>query len=156
MFLLTYALLTREFNLFFFFIIKNHIFCQKKFNFPLFFLSLCVLFCVYIEEDINLNSRLFLWPSELEKVLDLSGARLAVVRENLETALKERRAQFEQYLIQEKKKMDSFRLRDVREVLSVEDLKEKVATVDGLMETLEVAFLVLIKKKLKIDITLIF
>jgi hypothetical protein len=91
------------------------------------------------EEDINLNSRLFLWPSELEKVLDLSGARLAVVRENLETALKERRAQFEQYLMQEKKKMDSFRLRDVREVLSVEDLKEKVATVDGLMETLEVS-----------------
>jgi hypothetical protein len=68
----------------------------------------------------------------------LSGARLAVVRENLETALKERRAQFEQYLLQEKKKMDSFRLRDVREVLSIEDLKEKVATVDGLMETLEV------------------
>jgi dynein heavy chain, axonemal len=78
-----------------------------------------------------------LWPSELEKVLDLSGARLAVVRENLETTLKERRANFEQYLIAEKKKMDSFRLRDVREVLSVEDLKEKVATVSGLMDTLE-------------------
>lgn len=41
--------------------------------------------------------------------------------------------------MQEKKKMDSFRLRDVREVLSVEDLKEKVATVDGLMDTLEVS-----------------
>lgn len=93
---------------------------------------------IIAEEDINLNSRLFLWPSELEKVLDLSGARLSVVRENLETALKERRTLFEQYLIQEKKKMDSFRLRDVREVLSIEDLKEKVATVDGLMETLEV------------------
>jgi dynein heavy chain, axonemal len=45
----------------------------------------------------------------LEKVLDLSGARLAVVRENLEQTLKERRASFEQYLIAEKKKMDSFR-----------------------------------------------
>ena len=138
----------------------------------------------FLEEDINLNSRLFLWPSELEKVLDLSGARLAVVRENLEQTLKERRANFEQYLIAEKKKMDSFRLkaklnlfwvsaqkdekflefekgrgtftlsrdffkesfnrnqfffrlRDVREVLSVEDLKEKVNTVDGLMNILE-------------------
>lgn len=85
-----------------------------------------------------MNSRLFLWPSELEKVLDLSGARLAVVRENLETALKERRATFEQYLIAEKKKMDSFRLRDVREVLSLDDLKEKVAMVDNLMDTLDV------------------
>jgi dynein heavy chain len=90
------------------------------------------------EEDINLNSRLFLWPSELEKVLDLSGARLAVVRENLETALKERRSQFEHFMQTEKKKMDSFRLRDVREVLSLDDLKEKVTTVDGLMEALKV------------------
>lgn len=88
-----------------------------------------------------MNSRLFLWPSELEKVLDLSGARLAVVRENLETALKERRATFEQYLIAEKKKMDSFRLRDVREVLSLDDLKEKVAMVDNLMDILDVRVL---------------
>ncbi|CRK99186.1 CLUMA_CG012500, isoform A [Clunio marinus] len=89
------------------------------------------------QEDINLNSRLFLWPSELEKVLDLSAARLSVVRDNLETALKDKRANFEQNLIIEKKKMDSFRLRDVRDVLSIDDLKEKVATVDGLMEILD-------------------
>jgi dynein heavy chain len=85
-----------------------------------------------------------LWPSELEKVLDLSGARLAVVRENLETALKERRGQFEQYMLTEKKKMDSFRLRDVREVLSLDDLKEKVTTVDALMNTLEVIMLLML------------
>lgn len=40
--------------------------------------------------------------------------------------------------------MDSFRLRDVREVLSVEDLKEKVATVDGLMDTLEVSIVLIL------------
>lgn len=85
-----------------------------------------------------------MWPSELEKVLDLSGARLAVVRENLETTLKERRANFEQYLIAEKKKMDSFRLRDVREVLSLDDLKEKVAMVDNLMDTLDVRVVIVI------------
>lgn len=73
-------------------------------------------------------------------MLDLSGARLSVVRENLETALKERRTQFDQYLLAEKKKMDSFRLRDVREVLSLDDLKEKVTTVDALMDTLEVIY----------------
>uniref|UniRef100_A0A336M3T0 CSON009294 protein n=1 Tax=Culicoides sonorensis TaxID=179676 RepID=A0A336M3T0_CULSO len=89
------------------------------------------------QEDINLNSRTFLWPKELEQVLDLSGARLAVVRENLETALKERRAQFEQFLLGEKRKMDSFRLKEVREVLSVDDLHERVETVDGLMVILE-------------------
>lgn len=69
--------------------------------------------------------------------MDLSGARLSVVRENLETALRERRANFEQYLIAEKRKMDAFRLRDVREVLSLDELKEKVNTVNALMKTLE-------------------
>ncbi|XP_062562978.1 dynein axonemal heavy chain 3 isoform X3 [Armigeres subalbatus] len=88
-------------------------------------------------EDINLNSRLFLWPQELEKVLDLSGARLAVVRDNLETALRERRGKFELYLNTEKKKMDHFRTREIREMLSLDDLREKVDTVDGLMKILE-------------------
>lgn len=73
----------------------------------------------------------------MEQVLDLSGNRLAVVRENLETALKERRTQFEQFLAGEKRKMDSFRLKEVREVLSVDDLRERVETVNGLMEILE-------------------
>lgn len=39
-------------------------------------------------EEIYLNSRTFLWPHELEQVLELSAARLSVVRENLEVALK--------------------------------------------------------------------
>lgn len=39
-------------------------------------------------EEIYLNSRTFLWTHELELVLELSGARLSVVRENLEVALK--------------------------------------------------------------------
>lgn len=43
---------------------------------------------LFIAEEIYLNSRTFLWPHELEQVLELSGARLSVVRENLEVALK--------------------------------------------------------------------
>lgn len=94
---------------------------------------------LFPEEDINLNSRLFLWPKELEKVLDLSGARLSVVRDNLETSLRERRVKFEQYLMTEKKKMDHFRTREIREMLSLDDLRDKVDTVDGLMKILEVS-----------------
>lgn len=40
------------------------------------------------QEDIALNSRTFLWPEELDQVLDLSAARLSVVRESLEETLK--------------------------------------------------------------------
>lgn len=50
-----------------------------------------VLPCKHITnaaDDIYLNSRTFLWPGELEIVLNLSAKRLAVIRENLEIALK--------------------------------------------------------------------
>lgn len=39
-------------------------------------------------DHIHLNSRTFTLPGELEEVLDLSAARLNVVRENLEMALR--------------------------------------------------------------------
>ncbi|XP_058823709.1 dynein axonemal heavy chain 3 [Topomyia yanbarensis] len=122
LFLLTYAILDRN--------MRNSELVLEQY-------TLLMLGFIFPDEDINLNSRLFLWPQELEKVLDLSGARLSVVRENLEMALRERRVQFELYLNTEKKKMDHFRTREIREMLSLDDLKEKVATVDGLMLILE-------------------
>jgi dynein heavy chain, axonemal len=90
-------------------------------------------------EDIQLNTRIFLWPNELEAVLDLSGNRLIVVRESLENALRDRRIQFDEYLLCEKRKMDAFQSKEIRDVLSLSDLKEKVETVDGLMDILEVS-----------------
>lgn len=123
LFLLTYAILDRN--------MRNPQLVLERY-------TLLMLGFIFPAEDINLNSRLFLWPQELEKVLDLSGARLSVVRDNLETALRERRTKFEQYLLTEKKKMDHFRTREIREMLSLDDLKEKVETVDGLMLILEV------------------
>lgn len=123
LFLLTYAILDRN--------MRDPRLVREKY-------TLLMLGFIFPAEDINLNSRLFLWPQELEKVLDLSGARLAVVRDNLETALRERRAKFEIYLNTEKKKMDHFRTREIREMLSLDDLREKVDTVDGLMMILEV------------------
>lgn len=50
------------------------------------YLILCVR--VSTADDIYLNSRTFLWPDELQIVLDLSAKRLTVIRENLEIALK--------------------------------------------------------------------
>lgn len=71
-------------------------------------------------------------------MLDLSAARLSVVREGLETALRERRAEFEIQLLQEKKKVDTFRSREIRDVLSLDELREKVETVDQLCGILKV------------------
>uniref|UniRef100_T1GTY0 Dynein heavy chain linker domain-containing protein n=1 Tax=Megaselia scalaris TaxID=36166 RepID=T1GTY0_MEGSC len=88
-------------------------------------------------DDIHLNSRTFVLPGEVEKVLDLSAARLAVVRDNLEMALREKRVEFEKYIKEEKKGFDAFRLREVRDILTLDDLKEKVDTVNAIYETLE-------------------
>lgn len=50
---------------------------------------------------------------------------------------RERRIQFEAYLLSEQKKMDAFRLRTIREVLSIDELREKVKSVDELTDILE-------------------
>lgn len=55
---------------------------------PLKMLLYVAVHCGVVAEEIYLNSRTFLWPHELEQVLELSAARLNVVRENLEIALR--------------------------------------------------------------------
>lgn len=66
-----------------------------------------------------------------------------MVREGLETALRERRVRFEVQLMQEKKKVDTFRSREIRDVLSLDELREKVEMVDHLCGILKVNFLFL-------------
>ncbi|XP_054732574.1 dynein axonemal heavy chain 3-like [Anastrepha obliqua] len=88
-------------------------------------------------DHIHLNSRTFILPGELEEVLDLSSARLNVVRENLEIALRERRKKFEEYILYEKRRMDGFRVKETREVMTLEELKERVDTIDELYEIIE-------------------
>lgn len=46
---------------------------------------------------------------------------------------------FEKLLIQEKRTMDGFRIKEMREVLTLDDLKERVDTVDELFTTIEVS-----------------
>lgn len=45
--------------------------------------------------------------------------------------------EFEKYVKEEKKGFDAFRLREVRDILTLDDLKEKVDTVTTIYETLE-------------------
>uniref|UniRef100_A0A1I8MKN2 AAA+ ATPase domain-containing protein n=1 Tax=Musca domestica TaxID=7370 RepID=A0A1I8MKN2_MUSDO len=88
-------------------------------------------------EEIHLNTRTFVLPSELEEVLDLSAARLNVVRDNLEFALRDKRVKFEQLILYEKRRMDGFRVKETRDVLTLDELKERVDTVDELFDLIE-------------------
>ncbi|KAM7358170.1 dynein axonemal heavy chain 3-like [Cochliomyia hominivorax] len=92
---------------------------------------------ILTNENIHLNTRTFILPSELEEVLDLSAARLSVVRDNLEFALREKRIKFEQLILYEKRRMDGFRVKETRDVLTLDELKERVETVDELFDILE-------------------
>lgn len=51
------------------------------------------------EEDIQLNSRVFLWPKDMEQVLDLSSTRISHRREIAEGVLRNKCAEFEQVLV---------------------------------------------------------
>lgn len=51
---------------------------------------------------------------------------------------RERRIKFETYLINERKKMETFRLRETKEFLSIDELKEKCDIMDVFMEILKV------------------
>lgn len=46
-------------------------------------------------DDIQLNSRVFLWPKDMEQCLDLSANRIAHRREMVESALRNKRAEFD-------------------------------------------------------------
>lgn len=51
---------------------------------------------------------------------------------------RERRTTFETNLLNEKRKMETFRLRETKEFLSIDELKEKCETSSNFMRTLEV------------------
>ncbi|XP_037881601.1 dynein heavy chain 3, axonemal [Glossina fuscipes] len=92
---------------------------------------------IHTEAEIHLNSRTFILPGELEEVLDLSAIRLNVIRDNLEAGLREKRTTFEKLILFEKRRMDGFRVKETREMLTLDELKERVETVDALFDMIE-------------------
>lgn len=50
----------------------------------------------------------------------------------------EKRIKFEQLILYEKRRMDGFRVKETRDVLTLDELKERVETVDELFDILEV------------------
>lgn len=55
---------------------------------------------------------------------------------------RERRTKFEAYLVNERRKMETFRLRETKEFLSLDELKEKCDMSDNFMDILKVCIVV--------------
>lgn len=60
------------------------------------------------------------------------------------TTRRDRRTAFEAFMLNERKKMETFRMRETKEFLTIDELKEKCETANQHMELLEVCFIIFI------------
>lgn len=88
------------------------------------------------ESDINLNCRVFIWPKDMENVIELATQRLNMKREQAETALKNKRTQFDAKLIKHEKLLNAFKKRDPP-VLTTDEMNKNVEDVEDLLEKLQ-------------------
>lgn len=93
---------------------------------------------MFLAEDLNLNCRVFLWPKDMEAVIELAIQRLNMKRDQAETSLKQRRAQFDARLRKDEKLLNQFKKKDPP-ILTLEEMEDGVAAVESLVERLAVS-----------------
>ncbi|CAG9786462.1 unnamed protein product [Diatraea saccharalis] len=86
-------------------------------------------------EDINLNTRVFLWPLDMEETIDLTLRTLYTKKTMAEDKLRTRKAIFEEKLKRHEKDLDVFRRFDPP-LLNLDLLKEVVGKVDEIFKNL--------------------
>ncbi|KAG6455707.1 hypothetical protein O3G_MSEX009350 [Manduca sexta] len=86
-------------------------------------------------EDINLNTRVFLWPLDMEDTIDLTLKTLTTKKTMAEDKLKSRKTIFEEKLKKHEKELEVFRRFDPP-LLNLDLLKEVVAKVDDIFNNL--------------------
>ncbi|XP_049869343.1 dynein axonemal heavy chain 3 [Pectinophora gossypiella] len=86
-------------------------------------------------EDINLNTRVFLWPLDMEDTIDLTLKTLNTKKAMAEDKLRSNKAIFEEKLKKHEKELELFRRFDPP-LLNIDLLKETVAKVDELLKNL--------------------
>ncbi|RVE49566.1 hypothetical protein evm_005794 [Chilo suppressalis] len=86
-------------------------------------------------EDVNLNTRVFLWPLDMEETIDLTLKTLYTKKTMAEDKLRSRKAIFEEKLKRHEKDLDVFRRFDPP-LLNLDLLKEVVGKVDEIYRNL--------------------
>ncbi|XP_030747452.1 dynein heavy chain 3, axonemal isoform X2 [Sitophilus oryzae] len=87
-------------------------------------------------EDINLNCRVFLWPKDMEAVVELAIQRLNMKRDQAETALKNKRIAFDSKLKRHEKMLNAFKKKDPP-LLTMEEMEENVTQVELIVARLQ-------------------
>ncbi|XP_047529766.1 dynein axonemal heavy chain 3 [Vanessa atalanta] len=86
-------------------------------------------------EDINLNTRVFLWPLDMEETIDLTLKTLNTKKTMAEDKLRTRKAIFEEKLKRHEKELEQFRRFDPP-LLNLDLLREVVGKVDDIFKNL--------------------
>ncbi|CAH0719658.1 unnamed protein product, partial [Brenthis ino] len=86
-------------------------------------------------EDINLNTRVFLWPLDMEETIDLTLKTLNTKKTMAEDKLRSRKAIFEEKLKKHEKELEMFRRFDPP-LLNLDLLREVVGKVDDIFKNL--------------------
>lgn len=94
-----------------------------------------LMYAILPTEDITLNSRVFIWPKDMEIVIELALQRLNMKRDQAEAALKYKRTQFEAKLLRHQARVIAFKKKDPP-ILTMEEMIENVETVEALSERL--------------------
>ncbi|NWU12959.1 DYH3 protein, partial [Cephalopterus ornatus] len=89
-------------------------------------------------DDINLNSSVFHWPDQIQKIFDNSKELSNKRRDHVEMMLIERCSQFEKTLQGYNKELESYKKRDV---MTVEDMKNSARHFEELNKNLENALI---------------
>ncbi|XP_045448983.1 dynein axonemal heavy chain 3 [Melitaea cinxia] len=86
-------------------------------------------------EDINLNTRVFLWPLDMEETIDLTLKTLNTKKTMAEDKLRSRKAIFDEKLKKHEKELEQFRRFDPP-LLNLDLLREVVGKVDDIFKNL--------------------
>ncbi|KAL1497384.1 hypothetical protein ABEB36_008364 [Hypothenemus hampei] len=87
-------------------------------------------------EDINLNTRVFLWPKDMEAVIELAIQRLNMKRDQAEQVLKNRRVAFDAKLKRHEKLFNNFKKKDPP-ILTIEEMEENVQQIENIVAKLQ-------------------
>ncbi|XP_045475837.1 dynein axonemal heavy chain 3 [Harmonia axyridis] len=87
-------------------------------------------------EEIHLNCRTFLWPKDMEVVIELAIQRVNMKRDQAEVALKSKRSIFDNKLIKHEKLVHAFRKKDPA-ILTMEEMEENAKLVEEIVGKLQ-------------------
>lgn len=86
-------------------------------------------------EDIQLNVRVFVWPKDMENVIDLALQRLNMKREQAEQMLRLKRQQFDKRLKKHEKLVVAFKKKDPA-MLTMDEMLENTEVIEKLVQKL--------------------